>query len=229
MIIYAIVQGTYGARIVKNIRERGPKDWTIEVWNLTFRLPAVIDEPSDFIPKNVPKADLILSLTQDPNTAQLLPTLARKTGAKAVIVAVDDPNWLPMGLQLQTKKELENMGVASVYPRPFCTLTEVGNPLIDAFAKFFGNPELEIKVDKAEIKDVAVRRGAPCGSTWYVADKLKGVKKSNASNEAGLAHHYYPCLASMQMDKHSGETLMHLAGFAIKGAVERAINSSSST
>jgi hypothetical protein len=28
------------------------------------------------------------------------------------------------------------------------------------------------------------------------------------------------------LDKHSGETLMHLAGFAIKGAVEKAINSS---
>jgi len=233
MRILAIISGEYGQRHVDNIRAHGPTDWTIEVWRAPGILPPVIDYPEDHLPAGLPPADLILSFAEHPGVAELLPDIAHMTGAQAVIAAVDSEAWLPRGLARQLRGWLEDMGVACVTPKPLCSLTEkdysIGrrqrieydNPLIAAFARHFGQPDLRIVVDPQSrcIISVEVLRDSVCGCARYVAERLAGVSTDDAEQEAGMLHHHYPCLASMGIDTDYGDTLMHISGNLLKNNV----------
>jgi hypothetical protein len=231
--ILALHQGHYGERIVEHIKKSATKDWVLEVIVPPRALPAIIDDPEDFLPSDIPQADLLLALSESPETAQLVPAIARLSGVRAVIMPVDNSAWLPIGLKNQLQRELAGMGVAAVFPRTFCTLTEKAtgygddveaydNEWIAAFAKHFGRPRLKIEVDAAgdRIARVEVERSAPCGSTHYVAEKLVGVPLEESVPQAGLYAHHYPCLASMQMEP-TGDTLMHISGYVVNDEVKR--------
>jgi hypothetical protein len=231
--ILAIVSGEYGQRHVENIRAHGPPDWTIEVWRAPGILPPVIDYPEDYLPAELPPADLILSFAEHPGVAELLPDIARMTGARAVIAAVDSEAWLPRGLARQLRGWLEDMGVVCVTPKPLCSLTgkdysigrrqwiEYDDPLIAEFARHFGQPELRIIVDPQTrtIVSAEVQRDSVCGCARYVARGLVGLSVDDAEQEAGLLHHHYPCLASMGVDTDYGDTLMHISGNLLKSSV----------
>jgi len=96
------------------------------------------------------------------------------------------------------------------------------------FAEHFGRPKLEIKVEEGIIREVQVRRGCPCGSTWFIAEKLIGVKVSRrrVRDEIAKAHHAYPCLASMTMDHELKDAVLHKSQYLIREAVEEALGSS---
>ena len=227
MRILIAIQGHYGQRIADNIRNCGPAGWKVHTFSFTQDLPAIIDDATEFLPKELPAADLLISLGEHPGVAQMIPDMAKKSGAKAVIAPADNRTWLPPGLAKQIKRKLESMGVDMVYPVPFCTLSEKDsqNSHILEFAKYFGRPELDIELDKDKIKKVAVVRGAPCGCSPYVADGLVGIWERDAVEKAGLLHHQYPCLSTMVMDQEFEDTLMHRAGLMTKLAAEKAIKS----
>jgi hypothetical protein len=225
MRILVAIQGHYGQRIADNIRNCGPAGW--KVFSFTFRqdLPTIIDDADEFLPKELPAADLLISLGEHPGVAQMIPDIVKKSGAEAVIAPADNRTWLPPGLAKQVKRKLESMGVDMVYPVPFCTLSEKDsqNPFILEFAKYFGKPEFDIELDGDKVKRVAVGRGSPCGCSPYVADGLVGIWERDAVEKAGLLHHQYPCLSTMVMDQEFEDTLMHRAGLMTKLATEKAI------
>ena len=225
MRILVAIQGHYGQRIADNIRQHCPADWKVYSYIFQQELPAIIDDANEFLPKELPAADLLISLGEHPGVAQMIPDMVAKSGAKAVIAPADNRVWLPPGLARQIKRKLESMGVDMVYPVPFCTLTEKDskNPYILEFAKYFGRPEVTVDFEGDHIKKVGVTRGAPCGSTPYVADGLVGIWERDAVEKAGLLHHQYPCLSTMVMDSEFEDTLMHRAGLMTKLAVEKAI------
>ncbi|MBM3119051.1 MAG: thymidylate synthase [Chloroflexi bacterium] len=228
MHILIAIQGHYGQRIADNVRKYGPADWKVHTFAFPAELPAIIDDASEFLPKELPEADLLISLGEHPGVAQMIPDMVKKSGAKAVIAPADNRVWLPPGLAKQIKRKLESMSVDMVYPVPFCSLAEKDsqNPHIREFAKYFGRPEVDIELDKDRIKRVSVIRGAPCGCSPYVADGLVGVWDRDAVEKAGLLHHQYPCLSTMVMDQEFEDTLMHRGGLMTKLAVEKAIKSS---
>ncbi len=214
MHILAAVQGEYGKRIAENVKKHMPDDWTLDVIEMPRALPMLVDEPEEFLPSEIPSADLLLGLIESDGAAQLIPALARLSGVKAAIVPVDNPAWLPMGLQNQIEQEMADTGVYSIFPRTFCTLCENStgyksnavtytNELISSFAEFFGQPKVKITLDDdgTMIAGVEVMRGAPCGSTYHVAGKLTGMAAAEAVPKAGLIAHQFPCLASMQQDE----------------------------
>jgi hypothetical protein len=232
MRILAIISGDYGQRHVDNIRAHGPDDWTVEVWEAPTALPLIVDYPEDFVPRSLPPADLILALHEHKGVAELIPEVADITGAKAVIAPVDNLAWLPTGLANQLRGWLERMGVASVFPKPFCSLTEshynvrryrktYENDLISEFARYFGQPDLRLTLDpdSRTITTAEVIRDACCGCAHFVAEKLKGLSADEAEVQAGLAHHHYPCLASMIKDPDFSDTLMHVSGHLLKDNV----------
>ena len=225
MRVLVAMQGHYGQRIADNIRKYGPSGWKVYSYTLPQDLPAIIDDADQFLPKELPAADLLISLGEHLGVAQMIPDMVKKSGAKAVIAPADNRVWLPPGLAKQIKRKLESMGVDMVYPVPFCTLTEKDsqNQYIREFAKYFGRLEVDIELDKDRIKRVAVIRGAPCGCSPYVADGLAGVWERDAVEKAGLLHHQYPCLSTMVMDQEFEDTLMHRAGLMTKLAVDKAI------
>jgi len=226
--VLTMKEDAYGRRIVENICQRGFAHWIH--WLHEFEPPSAgfLDDPEEHLPKNLPQCDLILSLGLPSDLQYALPILAKKMRAKAVIAPIDNSNWIPPGLRGQIEKELAEIGVASAFPKPFCALEETGNPYIAMFAEHFGRPNLGIKVEEGIIREVQVRRGCPCGSTWFIAEKLIGVEVSRQRirDEIAKAHHAYPCLASMTMDLELGDTVLHKSQYLIREAVEEAIEAS---
>jgi thymidylate synthase len=204
MRILAVISGEYGQRHVDNIRAHAPADWQIEVWRAPNVYPPVIDYPEDFLPPELPPADLILAFGEHRGIAELLPDIARMTGARAVIAAVDNEAWLPRGLARQLRGWLHDMRVTCVTPKPLCSLTEThydaarrqriayDDPLIAEFARHFGRPELHVTVDPQTrlITAVEVERDAVCGCARHVAEGLIGVSVDDAEQQAGLLHHH---------------------------------------
>jgi len=234
MKILAIISGEYGKRHVRNIKEHGPDNWEINTWQTPPVFPPFIDDPDDFLPDEMAPADLILSFAELKGAAELLPDIASKTGAKAVLVAVDDEAWLPRGLDKQLHGWLENMNVACVTPKPLCSLTDNSygvtrfetadyeNSLVSEFARFFGKPELELEIDEESrtISAASVTRDAVCGCARFAAEGLIGLSVDEAEEKVGLLHHHYPCLASMTKLPHfDHDTLMHVSGQILKNDV----------
>ena len=227
MRILTIVSGEFGLRNVRNIEENGPEDWIIHTWQAPPALPPMIDDPEDFLPDSFPESDLILSFAEIKGVAELLPEIARISQAKAVILAVNNETWLPLGLGRQLREWLDDIGVACATPRPLCSLTEsdfgvtrheripFSSPEIALFARHFGKPDLKIVVDEMSntIQSAEVIRDAVCGNTRHVAKQLIGLPTSEVLDKAGLLHKHYPCLTTMtKLDDFDHETLMHESG-----------------
>jgi thymidylate synthase len=237
MRILAIVNSDYGVRHLNNITQFAPSHWVINQWRAPVFFPMVIDYPEEFIPSTFSPADLILSFAEHKGVAELIPDIAKLTGAKAVIAAVDNENCLPRGLARQLRGWLEKMDVACATPKPLCSLTETDygvtrrqrldykSEFISEFAHYFGKPEFSIIVDpqSRKIISVDVKRDAVCGCARYVADKLVGVSADDAEFEAGMAHHHYPCLASMGIDIDFGDTLLHISGNIMKDNISEQV------
>jgi hypothetical protein len=232
MRILAVVQGEYGRRKVRNIRENGPKEWAVEMWPLPQSLPVTIDDPTEYLPSSLPRADLILYLADASGGVQLLPDVAQMTGAGGVIVAVDDHAALPPGLLNQVRTWLNDIGVTAVFPKPLCSLTRktynVGPKIstyfdgpIAEFVHYFGRPMFRIQVDpdKGVVSDAKVLRDALCGCAGYVAKHLVGVPVEEAEQKAAILHHHFPCLASMSLDPDYRDGLMNVSGNILRQEV----------
>ncbi len=233
MRILAIVNGEYGRRHVANVQAHGPESWKLFVWEAPAFFPPVIDYPEDYLPSNLPPAELVLSFAEHKGVAELLPDLAEMVGATAVLAPIDNEVWLPRGLARQLHGWLGKMDVACATPKPLCSLTEqdygvarrqrtrYDNPLIAEFARYFGQPRLDVTVDEGtrRITAVTVQRDAVCGCARHVAAGLVGVSADDAAEQAGLLHHHFPCLASMGIDPDFGDTLMHVSGNVLKDEV----------
>jgi len=228
MRVLIITQGYYGERMVDNIKGLCPDNWEVYSYTFTTGLPALLDDPAEFLPGELPATDLLISLGEETGVAQLITDIVKMTDAKVVIAPADNRAWLPPGLARQIQRKLESMGVDMVNPVPFCSLTEEDsqNPCIQEFARYFGKPEVDIefyKDDRHRVGKVTVSKNAPCGSTQFVANGLVGLWFRDAVEQAGLLHHQYPCMATMAMDREFQDTLMHRAGIFIKQSVEENI------
>lgn len=236
MKILAVVSGEFGRRKAQNIREHGPNSWTINQWTAPSHFPIVIDEPRDFLPESLPPSDLILAVGEHPGIAELLPEVAKLTGATCMIAPIDRNEWLPKGLMRQLHGWMKEVGVECVFPKPFCSLTEKSyslrgqrveyhNALIAEFAHYFGKPIVNVSVD-AESKTIAsvqVERDATCGCMRYVAQAIVGTRVDDAEFQAGMLHHHFPCLASMGIDPDYSDTLLHVSGNTFRDAFAEAL------
>jgi hypothetical protein len=236
MNLLAVVTGEFGRRKAHNLQEHGPKTWTVNTWTAPSHFPIIIDEPRDFLPETLPPADLLLALGETPGIAELLPEVAKLTGARALIAPVDRVEWMPKGLMNQLRGWMKDIGVVSVFPKPFCSLTETSyslrgqrveydDPLIAEFARYFGKPRIQVTVD-AESKTIAavqVERDATCGCMRFIAQGIIGTKVDDAEFQAGMLHHHYPCLASMGIDPDYNDTLLHVSGDIARDAFAAAV------
>ena len=235
MRILAIISGEYGVRHVDNVRRHAPEGWTVESWKAPAAFPLIIDYPEDFLPQSFAPADLILSFAENKSVAELIPEIVQMTGARGVIVAVDNEAWLPRGLARQLTGWLARMNVGCATPKPLCSLTEHDYKVtrkereayecevISEFAKYFGQPDIRLSVDEATrtVAGAQVRRDAMCGCARHVAEKLVGLSVDEAEERAGLFHHHFPCLASMvKLNDYNHDTLMHESGHLLQENLE---------
>jgi len=195
-------------------------------------LPDFIDNPEEYMPKKLPKADICLASGLHKDLLLELPEHIANAGIKALIAPIEDWQELPLGVRKQVEAKCKELGLECAFPKPFCTLTpEKEKPTIARFIAEtkVGRPLLEISlttIGKDEVIECAVvRRSAPCGSTWYIARKLAGVStKQEALYDAiAKAHHSYPCTATMNTDPETKEPILHIGGFTIREEVDKAL------
>ncbi|MGQ9543144.1 MAG: DUF166 domain-containing protein [Candidatus Bathyarchaeia archaeon] len=221
--ICALIQGWYGHRIVSNIERRIPEGWRLEACEFPRGLPDPVEDPSSILPK-LPRCDLILSLGEHPSVAAMLPEIVQATTARSVICPVDSYEWVPSGLSRQVSERLFELGVAYTFPKPLCSLQEnIEDEYIRTFAERFGRPKLRITLNGKVIGRVDVLRGSPCGSTYFVSEKLTGLSVDEAASRAGLLMQIYPCLASRVEGPKYREALIHVASNIMMGAVQESL------
>ena len=232
--ILAVTQGLWGKRIAENIQARASSDWLVKTWESSRMIPPIVDDPEEFLPPELPEVDIVLALGETAGLAQLIPEIARVTKARAVIAPIDHNASLPPGLVRQLSKWLEEIGVAVVFPKPFCSLTESTynrtplvtthqDPVIQRFARHFGRPEFRVTLTEGRIKEIEVVRDSACGCAYHVAEKLIDTPVNDAIGEAGMLHHHFPCLASMERDSDYMDTLMHISGNLLNDAIKAEI------
>jgi len=212
-------------------------------------LPDFIEEPEQYLPKNLPPVDFILIVGIHQDLLSGLPDyLKDKKFIKAVIVPIENPKWVPVGLQVQVLEDFEKYGIQAAFPKPFCALSRELNEYnkigfhitkehnyIHEFIDYFkiGVPNVSILLSKdgESIEDTCVLQAAPCGSTYYICQQLKSKYfKNGKSGELSLneriskAHHAYPCNASMDQDSILKDSILHVAGYLVRNAIRRDLN-----
>lgn len=211
-------------------------------------LPQFIDDPIQYLPQNLPPLDYLLVVGIHEDLLSGLPELLKNSNIKAVIVPIEDPKWVPPGLQTQVLKSFEEAGIQAAFPKPFCSLNvvedeynKVGFNLthehdnIIKFIEYFqiGKPKVSFKLDKTgkAIEDACVLRSAPCGSTYYIVQQLKGkyfengkANKKSLNEMISSAHHAYPCNASMDQDPILRDSVLHVGGYLIRNAIRKELD-----
>ena len=194
MKIYVIYRGPFGEQIINNLALRGFADKITNVYELNPEIiekehesqtdiwSKIWEEPKKYIPKNLPvvECDLLLVLGIHPKLGDLIPPIAEILGAKAVLYPIDDREMAPEAKKtIQDELNAKKMDIE--FPEPFCILDKSENKYINEFAKSFGRPKLEAKLDEKDqtIQDLIVIRDSPGGTAGSVAKKLIGASYKN--------------------------------------------------
>ncbi|MBN2110037.1 MAG: DUF166 domain-containing protein [Methanosarcinaceae archaeon] len=190
--IGVITRGKYGKRLIDTIISKTGLD--VVSASLPEKLPGFIDEPDAFLEKiqlddAVFRSDILVTYSLHPDLTVAIAHRAGKEGVKAMIV--------PGGAAKAPVFELEQIagqyGMYIEIEEICCTLSD--NPAISDFTSKLAWPEIEVETREGRISAVHVLRGAPCGSTWHMAEKLIGTKVEDAPARAGLLIQQYPCRA----------------------------------
>ena len=223
-----ITRGKYGRRLLDTITHH--TEFTASSADIPPTLPDFIDEPAPFVDNldldpGVLSSDLLITYSLNPDITPEIVERAASAGAKAIII----PGGWAMAGDPELMKEISAQYGTKILVEEICCdiggdtdsidSTDSTDPTINEFASVLGRPRLEVQVRDGKISDVKVICGAPCGSTWWMAEHLKGVPVSEAPAWAGLLVQQYPCRAVR--GTMGG---IHLSAELHKQAVEDAIN-----
>jgi len=219
--------GLYAERVVSTLGKRSPGN--VIGYQVPSRLPLIVDDPEEFLPPELGGAEVIIAIKLHQDLLLEIPRLVKGRATRVLIAPIEDPGWIRPGLQRQVTAACAEAGIESAFPKPFCSLVPA-TPVIAEFCRVYRaeRPEFKIVVQDGHIISVEVVRGSACGLSEFVAQGLVGrAVSADVVKEAGILHHSYPCLASMNMDDESGDTLMHHSVDIQKEAVRSALEKES--
>ena len=173
-----------------------------------------IENPEEIVGRV--ECDILVGINLHPDIISELPEIA---AIQSIIVPVEHPAWLSVGLREQVRKRCEDAGSDFYAPKPFCSsdtpLAKLG----------FGKPEFRIKMDDSTIESVEVVKSDPCGNAYYVARRMQGYEIEDLKEFWKEIHQHqcaYPCLASMERDVEIKAAPFHLAGYIMVYQFSRA-------
>ena len=185
--LYIIYSGPFGEQLINNFAAHGLGDKIVCLYEFEPEtvemehpddpdvLKKIWDNPSEYVPQNLPvmDCDLLIVLGIHPLLGDIIPTIAQKLNAKAVLYPLDDSKRIPEGLKT-IKDDLEAAGIPHEFPRPYCLMEESDNEIINYLCKKFGKPKFNVTLDedKQIIKEIEVVMDTPCGSAKSVSEKL---------------------------------------------------------
>lgn len=192
-VIGVITRGKYGHRLIETVREHS--DFSIVTVDLPEFVPVFIEEPDEYLEalnfdKHVFSAEIIITYSLHPDLTSAIAKLAAEAGVRSLIV----PGGPSRASVPELKKISEVSGMDIEVDEICCSLEP--NDFNRPFAELFGSPILKVKTKDGKIADVKVIKGAPCGSTWYMAEEIVGTEIKDAPPKAGLLIQHYPCRAT---------------------------------
>jgi len=196
MRIIVFQRGELGKHIIEGLKKHSEMD--IDSFTVSEELPALIDNPEEFIDSNF-EADLIFDHLHHRDLSEYLVDVAKNKGVPIIIP----------GAKIK----------GAINPAICCALV-TGDKIL-GFEKF-GYPEFKLEVKDGKITNVEVLRGAPCGATWDAAEKLKGIDIADAPKKIALETQFL-CKAATGYDvAKSKKAPVHLAGDVHKKAMKQA-------
>ena len=211
MKVAVILRKKYGKRAVELIS----KKFQVVTYRIPDELPEIIDEPEEIeLPDEIFDADIILSYALHPDVNYEIIKRAENRNVKAVIL----PGGAKSGSRAQLKELGELHGVNVIWEDVCCATPYIQDKDLSEFFAEFGLPEFDVIVEDGKIKDVKVKRAAICGSTYFVAESLKGLSIDEAPTKAGYFTQIYPCFASRGINGK-----IHQAANIHKRQIEKAI------
>ncbi|AKB52878.1 Thymidylate synthase [Methanosarcina barkeri str. Wiesmoor] len=192
-VIGVITRGKYGHRLIETVRENS--DFSVVTADLPEFVPVFIEEPDEYLDalnfdRHVFSAEIIITYSLHPDLTSAIAKLAAEAGVRSLIV----PGGPSRASVPELKKISEVSGMDIEVDEICCSLEP--NDFNRPFAELFGSPILKIKTKDGKIADVKVIKGAPCGSTWYMAKEIVGMDVKDAPPKAGLLIQHYPCRAT---------------------------------
>lgn len=235
MRILAAVQGPSGQRMADNIRKNAPAHWNVAIWRAPPLIPPDRDSLNRLLPRILPAADLVLGLAESVQMVYLMPEIVGRSGARAALVPVESPRWVPESALRSLEVALAAAGVAIAIPRPFCSLTmrtyneaswrEVYHDAhITEFARYFGRPEMRILFDDAQhVTRCEVRRDSACGFSHMLAESLVGCPLDQAEEMASQLLREHSCPNGGCIDPIYQAPLQHVADAIVREAIRREV------
>jgi len=217
------VGGRYFERVLAHLSQVSPGN--VVAYQVPRSLPPVLDDAADYLPAELGAGDLIIAINIHSELLLEIPHMVGGGSTRALIAPIEDPNWVKPGLQRQVTQACARNDIESAFPKPFCAL-EPSTPAIREFCQRFkaGAPEFRLRLSEGRVAEAEVVLGAPCGLTHFVREKLVGLAADDSLPEkAGQLHHTYPCLASMNLDPATGDTIMHASLYLIRDRVRDAL------
>ena len=195
MKVGIITRGRYGHRVIDTI-----KKWTdMSVVSTGLPEPELsnfIEEPEKIveqIDKSVFDVDLLMSYALHPDLNPEIVKLSGKLGVKAVII----PGGARRAGSLEELNQIsKEYGIAIEVTEICCSHASSDDETINEFLSKLGRPEYKIETKNGKVSNVEVVRGAPCGSSFRVAEQLIGLDLKEAPIKGGWFTQIYPCRAS---------------------------------
>lgn len=216
--IGVIIRGKYGKRLIDTILSK--TDLGVTFAEVPEHLPEFIDEPDEFLEglhldEKVFNTEILITYSLHPDLTYAIAKLAGRHGVRSLIV--------PGGASKAPVRELEQIsqeyGMYIEVEDICCTLS--ADPAICELTNKLSRPLLEITAHEGTVDEVKVIRGAPCGSTWHMAEGLRGLSLKEAPAKAGLLIQQYPCRA-VRGNKGGIHESAQLHKDAVLKAIERA-------
>ncbi len=170
------------------------------IYDIPEVLSEIIDEPHEYISRDF-QGDLVLNFMKHPDLSEYLVHLCNEKGIPVIA----------SGQHV----------TGAITPFTCCGLGRL--PELGAYAECFGVPELDVEVEAGCISSVQVRRGASCGATWEVAEKIIGMEVEKALSAIGCKVQHICGADPSGFDPVSGRSPLHFAGDVHIAALRKAL------
>ncbi len=191
--------GRYPERVIEYLSALAPE--RVDAYQVPQSLPTTL-EAAESLPNELGSGDVVIALSIHPELLLAIPELVSGAGARALIAPLDGPATLKPQHQRQLAQDCRRFGLEVSLPQPFCALAPQ-SPVLTEFCEEFGlgAPEVRLEVSGGKVAAVDVVRGAPCGMTDFVAERLIGLAaRSDLAARAEHWHSLFPCLGSAEPD-----------------------------
>jgi hypothetical protein len=221
--------------MAKNICSNAPDHWSVSTWRAPPLIPPDQESLARLLPRFLPAADLVVGLGESIQMTYLLPEIVARSGARALIVPIENLRWVPDRAVRYLKTAMEETGVTVALPKPFCSLTmrtyneaswreEYRDAHISEFARYFGRPEFRILFDSSQcVTRCEVRRDVACGFAHLLADHLIGCSIDQVERVTSQFLREHDCPNARITDQDYGASLRQVADSIVRDAVRREV------